>query len=154
MRGVYSVQSEVTGLNSARSLLVGTNHSAKVLELMDAWITNADVVTPEGMIGAISRITTLGTPTGTAIAAGSVAKLEPGSADTVVTWLANITAAEPTYSSVHARYEGFLNVAGFHWESRPENRIYIPPSASFGLRLLSTPTSFKAIFGITYRELG
>jgi hypothetical protein len=154
MRGVYSVQAEISSLAAAKSLLVGTNASSKVLELIDAWITNADVVTPEGMTGAISRITSLGSPTGTSIAAANVAKMEPGSADTIVTWLSNITASEPTYSSVHAHYEGFLNVAGFRWESRPENRIYIPPSASFGLRLLSTPTSFKAIFGITYRELG
>jgi hypothetical protein len=156
MRGVYTVRVQIASLATAKTVLLGTNANSCVLEILEAYITNGGQNTIEQLAAGLYRVSSLGSPTGTSITAANVQKAETGSPNTVVTWLSNITASEPTYDANPMHVEGFTNIAGYRFEPVPEARRFVAPSASFGLRLISSPTNAltNAECLITYRELG
>lgn len=152
MRGVYTVGGSISGLAAAKTVLYLTNAADMALELLAAWIENATNETNEQCEAVIQRITTIGTPTATA---ATPQKHELGDMASSVTCGLNVTASEPTYTS-GAEYgrRGFPSLGGYRWEPTPEERVYVSPSESIGLRLLNSPTAFDAKVGFTFREIG
>jgi hypothetical protein len=155
VRGVYTTVVEIASVAAAKTLLLGTAPADAAIEILSVSITNADIETSEQMIAAISRVTTLGSPSDDTTALMATAAAEAGSATSDVTWLGNLDVEPTAYNANPIRYEGFNNIGGFYFDPLPETRPIIAPSASFGVRLISTPsTAFRAIVSVTYREIG
>jgi len=155
MRGVYTVRQQIASLSTAKTVLLGTVPSSCVVEILEAYLTNANQSTLEQLDIGLFLVTTLGTPTGTTISAGNVQKTEGGSPNTVVTWLGDLTGEPTAYDANPLHVEGVINVGGYRYEPVPEARRWIGVSKSFGLRILVNPVnSFKAECVITYREVG
>jgi len=156
MRGVYIVRQAISSLAAAKTVLLGTSPSTCVLELLEAYLTQRGQQTGEQVGIGLFLVTTLGSPTGTSITASNVQKTEQGTSNTGVTWLGDLTAEPTTYNANPLSVEGVWNIAGYRFEPAPEGRIIIPPSTSFGLRLLDTPSNAwtKAEALIKYREVG
>src|SRR5260370_4536837 len=94
MRGVYTGTFKISGLNAQKTMMYLTAPAAKVVEIIAATVTNESNVTNQQFEIQIANITTLGTPTATAVTptpheAGDQA---PGS-----TTKANVTASEPAH---------------------------------------------------------
>lgn len=152
MRGVYTASIKISSLNSARTLMYLTAPAAKVVEILSAFVTNASEETNEQLEATFQRISALGTPTGTSL---TPAKHELGDQASASTVVGNITASEPTYgANTTVGYDGFSSLAGYAFTPTPEERPVINAGDSWGLRMLSTPTSFDAIVRVTYREIG
>lgn len=155
MRGVYTVRAQIAALAAAKTVLLGTLPSGTLVELLEAYLTNASQGTAEQLDIGLFLVTTLGTTVGTSITAGNVQKTESGSPNTLLTWTADLTTEPTTYNANPYHVEGVINLAGYRYEPVPEARRIIPSGASFGMRLLASPVnSFKAECMITYRELG
>jgi|SRR6266568_8187827 len=154
MKGVFTVRQQISSLSTAKTVLLGTNPTGTIIEIIEAYLTNASQSTLEQLDIGLFIVTTLGSPTGTSITAANVQKSEAGSADTVLTWTSDLTAEPTTYNANPLHVEGVINVAGYKFEPVPEARRFVGSGKSFGLRLLGTPTNaFKAECMITYREL-
>jgi len=152
MRGVYIAHKTIASLAAAKTVLLGTNSSSCVLEILEAHLTTGGQNTVEQITVGLSRVSALGSATGDSV---DVQKAESGSPATLVTWVGDLTT-EPTYTADPLDVEGVVNVAGYRHEPMPEARRYIPPGGSFGLRLLATPanalTNTECL--IIYREIG
>lgn len=152
MRGVYTVRYAIAGVNSARTLLYGTNDANTVLEILGASVTDEDQSTAEQLRFGLYRVTTAGSPVGST---PDVNKSEAGSGSSIVTWLGNLTTEPTTYNSDSLDEAGVLNVGGYYYDPLPEVRKYIAPSKAFGLKLLNAPTNaIRLVAQITYREIG
>ena len=154
MRGVYIVRYQIASLAGAKTVLLGTVPSSCVVEILEAYLTNANQGTLEQLSIGLSLVTVFGSAAGTSITAANVQKTEAGTPNTVVTWLADLSV-EPTYDANPLHVEGVINVGGYRYEPVPEARRWVGVSKSFGLRMLSAPVnSFKAECVIAYREVG
>lgn len=150
MKGVYSSAAKIAALNAAKTVLYITAPSAKVVELMVFTCTDESNATNfQGQI-ALQNISALGTPTATAV---TPTPHESGDQAAGSTTKVNVTASEPTYSTVIIQ-EGFPALSGFRWEPQPEERAYVAPSASVGFRFITTPTSFDSDVRLTFKEIG
>lgn len=149
MRGVYEASGKISGLAAAETLLYITAPSTAIVEVLETKITNATNETNEQLEACWQKVNALGTPTATTLtpseyeqgdqAAGSVVKL-------------HVTASEPSYvANTELHREGFASLAGY----RNAGEVIIAPSASWGLRLLTTTnTAFDAIVSVKFREKG
>src|SRR5262245_37705252 len=146
MRGVYSFVIKISGLNAAKTLMYLTAPSNKVVEIIAVTVTNESNATNQQNQVAITNITTLGTPTATAV---TPTPHEKGDQATAVLTSGNVTASEPTYGSVIIQ-EGFASLAGFRFEPQPEERVYLQGGASIGVRMITTPTAFDCDIRITF----
>lgn len=154
MKGVYTVRQQISSLSIAKTVLLGTLPAGTLIELLEAYLTNANQSTIEQLDIGIFLVTTLGSAAGSSITAANVQKTEPGSPNTVLTWLSDLTVEPTTYNANPYHVDAIVNVAGYRYEPMPEARRYIGSGASFGLRLLAAPTNaFKAECMITYREI-
>ena len=153
MRGVYEGFISITGLNSARTLMYLTSPSTAAIEILEASVTTkGSNVTNQQLECCLQRITTLGTPTGTAITA---AKMENGDAASAATCVGNITASEPTYTNnTVIGGEGFSSLGGWRYQPIPEDRMVMPPSSNIGLKLVGSITSCDADVRLVWREIG
>ena len=155
MRGVYVVRHQIASLSTAKTVLLGTNPAGTLIEILEAYVTNVNQSMLEQLNMGLFLVTTLGSPTGTSKAATDVQKTEQGSGNTVLTWLADLTAEPTAFDANPLHVEGVINVAGYKYEPSPEARRYVGSGKSFGLRILSAPAfAFKAECMITYREIG
>ncbi len=150
MRGVYTAATKISGLNAQKTLMYLTAPAAKVVEIIAATVTNESNVTNQQVEIQISNITTLGTPTATAV---TPTPHEAGDQAAGSTVKANVTASEPTYGSVLTQ-EGAASLHGYRFEPQPDERIYVAPGASVGIRILTTPTAFDCDVRLTFREIG
>lgn len=158
MKGVYRASIKISGLSTAKTILYITAPATKTIELLSAQIDNATVETNEQLEAVWQKVTTLGTPTATTI---TPSKTEEGDQAATSTVKGNVTASEPTYGAEssgvypdsHGR-KGFASLAGYDFQPTPEERFYIPPSGTYGLRMISTPTAFDCIVTATFREIG
>ena len=66
---------------------------------------------------------------------------------------ANVTASEPTYGSALTQ-EGAASLPGYRFEPQSDERIYVAPAASVGIRILTTPTAMDTDIRLTFREIG
>lgn len=152
MRGMYTASVKISGLAAAKTLLYITVPANKVVELHNAFVTNCNNETSEQIEVKWSLVNALGTPTGTTL---TPAKHEQGDQAAGSTVVGNVTASEPTYvSNTDHGYQGVPSLSGYVYTPTPEERIVLAGGATWGLRLISTPTSFDAIVSVTFREMG
>lgn len=154
MKGVYTANIKISAIDSARTLLYITATSSKVVEVLSTEVTNASNETNEQCEAVWQKITTLGTPTATTI---TPAKHEDGDQAATSTVKGNVTASEPTYgANTEIGYAGFPSLIGYRYPSvdGEVEPFAIPPSGSYGLRLLNTPAAFDCVVRVTFRERG
>jgi hypothetical protein len=159
VRGVYTATYRIAAISAAKTLMYITAPTGAVVEILSARVTNESNETNEQLVACLQRVTSLGTPTATVC---TPATTENGSSAAASTVKANVTASEPTYGAssqgadivgAHGM-DGFSSLGGWYYDPTPEERLYVNPGATIGLRLLSTPTSFDGVVRITFRELG
>lgn len=154
MRGVYRANVQATGLTAGRTLMYITAPANRVIEILSATITPVGAnVTNQNLEAAFQRITTLGSPTGTALTPNPTEANDQASQATAV---GNITASEPTYTAntQHGK-QGFASLGGFQHAPVPEERMHITGGATVGLRLLTGSfTSQDVDVEVCWREVG
>lgn len=158
MRGTYTASYQITGVNASKTLLYITAPSTAVVELFSAKVTNANIAAIENLDIGIAKITTLGTPTATTL---TPKPTEGGSNASGSTVKGNVTGSEPTYEvdgSSIAQFvdrQGFNNQVGYFYDPLPEERQVVAPSATYGIKLFTSPTNTYTLnVEITYREIG
>lgn len=152
MRGVYTASYRISGLAAAKTLMYLTAPASAVVEILSASVTNEANETNEQILCTFQKIGTLGTPTATTV---TPAKHEDGDQAAGSTVKANVTASEPTYTAdTEIAREGTSSLGGWFYTPVPEERKYVPPSGSIGLRVINAPTSFDAVVRLTFREIG
>lgn len=153
MRGVYEAVIKISGLNAAKTLVYISAPADKVVEILEAEVTNLSQETNEQLEACLQRVSTLGTPTATTL---TPSKKESGDQAAGSTVKGNVTASEPTYSSnSEMGYQGFASLSGYAFKPTPEERPIIPGQGTVGLRLITAPaTAFDAICRVTFREIG
>lgn len=150
MRGVYSSVAKISGLNAAKTMMYLTAPALKAVEIIAVTVTNESNATNfQGQV-AITNITTLGAPMGTAVTPTPHEKGDQAAGSTTAS---NVTAMEPTYGTAIIQ-EGFASLVGFRFEPQPEERPIVQPASSIGIRMITTPTSFDADIRITFKEIG
>lgn len=154
MRGVYEASIKISALAAGATLLFITAPSGKIVEVLEASVTNCTNETNEQLECCLQKITTLGTPTATTI---TPTPTEPGDQAAASTVKGNCSSEPTTYTSgATFGQEGFPTMAGWRYQPLPETRCYIGSAASIGLRLLPTPAlgSFDADVRVVFREIG
>lgn len=153
MKGAYTAQIAISSVTAAKTLLYITAASSRVVEIISAFITpSGSNTTNQNCRAAWQRIGTLGTPTGTSITPTPTEYNDQAASSTVV---GNVTASEPTYTSgvIHG-HMGFSSLGGYQFTPVPEERPCIPPSGSWGLRLLDSIASADLVVDVTFVERG
>jgi hypothetical protein len=150
MRGVYTAATKIAGLNAAKTMMYITAPSTKAVEIIGFTCTDESNATNFQMEVAIANITTLGTPTATAITPTPHESGDQAAASTVK---ANVTASEPTYGTTITQ-EGAAVILGYRHEPAPEERLIVTPGTSIGFRMITTPTAFDCDVRLTFREIG
>lgn len=151
MKGVYTATQKISALAAAKTLMYITAPSDRIVEILSATVTNESNATNFQFEAQLANVTTLGTPTATTVTPTPQEKGDQAAASTVK---ANVTASEPTYGSA-LHQEGAASLVGYRFEPPTElERIYIAPSQTVGLRMITTPTSFDCDVRITFREIG
>jgi len=153
---VYTSSHKTSGsISTAKTLAYITSPSTAVVRLL-----RAEVVAPENDVNeqldlCLQKITTLGTPTATTVT-GS--KHEAGDAAPAATTKFNVTASEPTYGSADVDVvgrKGAPSLAGWSYAPSEKEELVIPPSTSWGLRLLTAPDTGKVLtILLTWGEVG
>jgi hypothetical protein len=154
MRGVYEASFQISALSAAKTLAYITAPSNKVVEILSASVTNADNETNEQLEIGWSKISTLGTPTGTTI---TPTKMEQGDQAASSTVKGNVTGSEPTYASapsIEVGREGVPSLGGWRYAPVPEERLVIAGGDSWGLYNYNSITALKASVRIVFREIG
>lgn len=150
MRGYYKATIKISALAASRTILYITAPATKAVEIVRAWIGNSSNVTNQQNEIQIKNITTLGTPTATAI---TPTPDEGGDQAAGSTVKGNVTASEPTYGTTIID-DGFASLPGWNYEPQPDDRIYVTPATSIGIFLNTVPTSMDTIVGLSFREIG
>jgi hypothetical protein len=150
-RGVYKCNIKIAGLNTARTLMYITTPATCAVEIISATVGNESNSTNQQSSVKLTRVTTLGTPSATTVTPSPTDVGDVAAASTVK---GNVTASEPTYGTVDFGLQGFATLSGWGYFPGPDERITIPPSATMGLRFVTTPTAFDADIEITMREIG
>lgn len=157
MRGIYTASFRISGVTiTARTAMYLTAPATAVVEILRAHATNDDNDTNEQIQLALQRITSLGSPTATAVTPGLH---EPGDQAAGSTVAANVTASEPTYAAANVSTYGRAgapSLHGWHFEPlSPAEYVYVAPSASLGLRVLADIAASTSLdVEITFREIG
>jgi hypothetical protein len=149
-RGVYTAVYKIAGLNASKTLMYLTAPSTKAVEIIGVTVTNESNATNQQNQVAIANISTLGTPTATAV---TPTPHEAGDQAAGSTVKANVTASEPTYGTTITQ-EGFASVVGYRHEPAPEERLIVTPGSSVGIRMITTPQAMDTDIRLTFREIG
>lgn len=150
MRGVYTANQRIVGLNAAKTILYITAPANVAVEILSLSVTNDSNATNEQERISLKRISVLGTPTGTAVTPTPHEAGDQAAGSVINT---NITASEPTYGAIVIQ-EGFSSLGGYYFDPVPEERPVLKGSASLGVFFESTPTSFNCDVRFTFREIG
>lgn len=151
MRGVYTSSAKCAGLVAGKTLAYITAPSTQAVEIIAVTVTNESNITNYQMQVAIANITTLGTPSATANTPTPHEKGDQAAGSTVKV---NLTSEPTTYGTTITQ-EGAPSLTGYRHEPAPEERIIVQPSASIGIRLITTPgASTDFDIRITFREIG
>jgi hypothetical protein len=151
MRGVYTANITISGLSTAKSVLLIQAPSTAVVEIISASITNVSVEVSEQLSVGLFHVTTIGSPVGTSVTPEKHEKLDAASTCTV---LGNLSSEPTTYATNPIDKKGINNLSGYFYDPLPEERPIIPPSGAIGLKVLVAPTSFDAVVQIIFREIG
>ena len=153
---VYTSSHRTSGnISTAKTLAYITSPSTAVVKLLRAEVVAPDDDVNEQMDIGLQKITSLGTPTATTVT-GS--KHENGDASPAATTKFNVTASEPTYGSTDVDVvgrKGAPSLAGWAWVPGEKEELTIPPSTSWGLRLLTNLGTGKILtILLTWGEVG
>lgn len=152
MRGVYSANGKISGVTAAKTLLYITAPTNNPVRILSAYVTNASNETNEQLEVVWQAIGTLGTPTATTITPSPHNSGDQAASATVKY---NVTASEPTYSSnTTVGYMGFASLNGYAFQPTPDEAPVIKGGATWGLRLLTSPTSLDLVVNVTFEEVG
>lgn len=159
MQGVYTASYRISGVTTGKTLLYLTAPATAVIEILSASVSNENNETNEQALFVLQRITSLGTPTATTV---TPADTEPLSAAAASTVKANVTASEPTYGAIAQNADivgafglaGIPSLSGWFFDPTPEERVYVPPSGSIGIRSVNTILSADLVVTLTWREIG
>jgi hypothetical protein len=151
MRGVYTAQIDITGLSTAKTIMLLTAPATGVLEIISVNVTNSNTETSEMLEIGLYHVTTIGSPSGTAVTPEKHEKLDAAAAATVS---GNLTVEPTAYASKPIDKQGVNNLSGYRYDPLPEERPICPPSGAMGLRVLTAPASFNACVQVVYREIG
>lgn len=155
MRVYTSTHKTAAAISTAKTLAYITSPSTAVVRLL-----RAEVVAPEDDVNeqidcCLQKITSLGTPTASTVT-GS--KHENGDAAPAATTKFNVTANEPTYGAADVDVigrKGAPSLAGWTFAPGDKEELVIPPSTSWGLRLLTAPGTGKVLtILLTWGEVG
>ena len=160
MRGVYESTYRISAVSAAKTLIYITVPSTITVDMLDTQVSNESNETNEQLLCVWQRVTSLGTPTATAV---TPRKKEQGDQASACTVKANVTASEPTYGSiaqgadpgVSFAAKGFPSLGGYADTPIPETRFTIAPGDTYGLRLINAPSSaIDVVIAITHQERG
>ena len=151
MRGVYTSTYKISGLTSAKTLMYLSAPAGKIVKLVGLRVgQESNAIGFQASI-AIDDISALGTPTATSV---TPTPMEPGDQAASSTVKANVTAAEPTYSTRRI-VRAFNSLVGMFWDPvREEEFEYVAAAASIGIRFLTTATSSDFEIELTHQEIG
>ena len=150
MKGVYTASYKIAGLNLSKTMMYLTAPSNKVVEIIACTVTNESNATNQQMEIQIANVSTLGTPTATAVTPTPHEASDQAAGSTVK---ANVTANEPTYGSALTQ-EGAPSLQGYRFEPQPDERLYVAPGASVGIRMITNPTAMDTDIRLTFKEIG
>jgi hypothetical protein len=151
MRGVYTVNTEASGVVAAKTLLFVQAPPNRVLEIYSACVSNKTNETNEQCECVFQKITSFGVPIGiNAI----ISPHETGDQASTAIASGNLTANEPTYATKQYGKEGIPSLGGWKFDPIPECRITLAPSEAAGIRILNAPASLDLNISCTYREIG
>lgn len=151
MRGVYTVNTDITGLSTNKTVLLLTSHSTAVLEILSVQMSNLDNETNEQLSVGLFHVSTIGSPSGTSLTPEKHEKLD---ASAVATALGNLTVEPSAYATNPIDKQGVSSLGGYRYDPTPEERPIVPPSGSIGLRILVAPASLNINASIVFREIG
>jgi hypothetical protein len=153
MRGVYTIDAKITSLSTSKSLVLLTAPATACLEILSASVGNAGTnVTNQQLEVEFARVTTLGSPVGTA---QTPSPEENGDQAAAATATVNLTTEPTTVSTTKVfDHQGFASLAGYQHVPVPEERINVPPSGSIVLKMMTAPTAFDCVVSVRYREIG
>jgi hypothetical protein len=151
MRGVYTAQIDITGLSSAKTLMLIQAPSTGVIEIISCSVSNVNSETSEMLNIGVYHVTTVGSPAGTSVTPEKHEKLDASSSATVT---GNLSGEPTAYASKPLDKQGINNLSGYRYDPLPEERPIVPPSGAIGLRAIDAPTSFNASVQIVFREIG
>jgi hypothetical protein len=153
MRGVYTGEIKISGLATAKSLLLATIPTNKVVEILETHVSNSSNETNEQIEITWAKVTTLGTPVGTAI---TPTPTEAGDqAAGLTTFIMNLTTEPTTVSTtlVHD-HEGVPSLTGYHKEPVPEARLYMTGGDTWVLKNLAALTAADVVVNVKFRVIG
>jgi hypothetical protein len=151
MRGVYTAYIDISGISSAKTLMLIQSPSTAVVEIIGIHVTNLDVETSEQLSIGLFKVSTLGSPSGTSV---TPEKHETGDAAAAATLTGNLSVEPTAYATNPIDKQGVNNLAGYHYDPIPEERPIVAPSGAMGVRLLVSPTSFNCSVMVVFREIG
>jgi hypothetical protein len=155
MRGVYTAAAKAPGTTSSGTLAYITVPSGKVVEILAITVTNESDATNYQMEIQLCPITTLGMTSNYTSVTPQKHEAGDQAAGSTVNIASSNSRTEPTTYGTPLTQEGAASVVGYRHEPQPEERIYVANSASFGVRLITTPgasTDFDV--RMTFREIG
>lgn len=152
---VYTSTIETVSTGAAKTLSTIQNPSDQVCQILEAHVVAPDDDTNEQLDIAFQKITSLGTPTGTAV---TPTKHMTGSPAAGVTTTMDITASEPTYGAANVDVigrQGASSLGGWHYQPPRGAELTLSPGENWGLRLLTAPGTSKTLtVQITFAEIG
>lgn len=151
MRGVYTAYIKISSLAAAKTLMLIQVPSTRSLEIISCGYTNSTNSTGEQLLVGLYRVNTIGSPSGTSV---TPVKHEEGDSSSGCTVTGNLTVEPTSYVTGPIDEQGISNLAGYRYDPLPEERPIMNPSTSFGLRMISTPSTHDAIVQVVYREIG
>src|SRR5262245_8998228 len=140
---VYTSSIETSSINAAKTLSTIQNPNDQVCVILEAHVSAPDDDVNEQLDIAFQKITSLGSPTGTAV---TPTKHMTGSPSAGVTTTMDVTASEPTYGAANVDVvgrQGASSLGGWHYTPTFQNALYMSPSENWGLRLLTAPGTAK-----------
>lgn len=149
----FSVVMEAVAITAAKSLIVIAAPATAMICITRVWIEQQAVEVSEMLEYRLNRLSTAGAGTGTAYTPVAKEVQDQGANDG--TYTVNFTA-EPTTYDTNPVWRDSANVLnGLIYVPDLEQRIWVPPSAKIGLRLINAPgASLTVTAGIDVLEVG
>jgi len=133
-------------VSTAITVMQLTAAATHVVEILRMWVTQESSTASAQTAVSVVRQTDAGTMT-------AITEVEHASAGPADATAFRTATVEPTTTDT-ILIEGFNVLNGWLYLPVPEERIWIPPSGSVGLKFPDVPPSVTYNYGITWREVG
>lgn len=152
MRGVYTAEISISSLSSAKTLMLLTAPSTACLEILSVSTSNLTSETSEQLSIGLFNVTTIGSPSGTAVTPEKHENLDAAASATAS---GNLSGEPSAYSSKGIDVQGVNSLSSYRYDPMPEERPIVGPSRAIGVRMLTAPTnSFDCRVQVVFREIG